>query len=112
VTCSIDGNVFDFSTALSRGPQSWTASKVLVLFPLLKTLVDLAKSAYKLFVGRTGWLMLDERIWILLFKAATMMREFAIGAPVHENEFTVYSVALVRVLLCVVSPLTKRNPTI
>jgi hypothetical protein len=56
--------------------------------------------------------MLDERVWILLFEAATMMCEFALRAPVHENESTAYFVALVRVLLCVVSPLPKQNPTL
>jgi hypothetical protein len=56
--------------------------------------------------------MLDERVWILLLEAATMMCQFAIWAPAHENESTDYSVALVRVLLCVFSPLPKQNPTL
>jgi hypothetical protein len=56
--------------------------------------------------------MSDERAWILLFETATRMCEFAIGVPVHENEPTAYSVALVRVLFHVLPPLTRQTQSL
>jgi hypothetical protein len=53
---------------------------VQVLFPLLKMLVDLAKSIFALFVGRTAWFMSDERAWISLLETAMRMCELTIGS--------------------------------
>jgi hypothetical protein len=42
-----------------------------------------------------------------MFETASRMCEFAIGVTVQENESSAYVVALVRVFLRVVPPLTR-----